>query len=205
MPWYILFTPPYKWISVTSSLTPVSPSLLPPPLPIPLPPHLPLGILVHQQFSLVRPWEHHEAPVQHVHLLHGCPRTHDAIGRSERKVVEIWEQKQVKICPLVAIALASLHIPWCSGWRDVLVPGSGGLLISMVCIAMTLGPVKPSTMRRISGWLQYLNSVGSSWKSCSLVTARSLAPNSVFVIATSFMMVRPGTCGHGGNMAPDWL
>ena len=42
---------------------------------------------------------------------------------------------------------ACLHmwIPWCIGWREDLVPESGGLLMSMVCMAMISGPVKHST------------------------------------------------------------
>ena len=46
-------------------------------------------------------------------------------------------------------------VPWCMGWREVFCPVSGGLLISMVCMAMMSGPVKHSTYRRISGREQY--------------------------------------------------
>ncbi len=36
-------------------------------------------------------------------------------------------------------------VPWCMGCRELLEPGSGGLLMSMVCMAMMSGPVKHST------------------------------------------------------------
>ena len=55
-------------------------------------------------------------------------------------------------------------LPWCSGCLEDFDPGSGGLLMSMVCIAMMSGPVKHSTYWSISGSEQYWNNTGSCWR-----------------------------------------
>ncbi len=70
-------------------------------------------------------------------------------------------------------------------------PESGGLFISIVCIALMLGPVKHSTYFTISGKLQYWNSTGSSWYSWSFVTACSPSLNSDLQMATSRITTIP--------------
>ena len=55
-------------------------------------------------------------------------------------------------------------LPWWRGCLEDFDPGSGGLLMSMVCMAMMSGPVKHSTYWSISGSEQYWNNTGSCWR-----------------------------------------
>ncbi len=57
----------------------------------------------------------------------------------------------------------TIIVPWCSGCLLVFEPGSGGLLINIVCIAITSDPVKHSAYFRISGELQYWLRTGSNY------------------------------------------
>lgn len=54
--------------------------------------HLPLGIIVRLQGAFVCPGEHHQAAVVPVNVLHGRPRTDDAIAGSEGEVVQVLVQ-----------------------------------------------------------------------------------------------------------------
>src|SRR4029434_11141166 len=51
--------------------------------------HLPLGVVVLLQRALVGTGEHSEPAVLAGHALHGGPGAHDAVGWTEREVVQI--------------------------------------------------------------------------------------------------------------------
>ena len=86
--------------------------------------NLSFRIIMLFKSSLMSSWKYNQTTVSSVHFLHCCPSTHYSICRSEWKVIQILMER---------------------GCLEVLVPGSGGLLINMVWIDMMSGPQKHST------------------------------------------------------------
>ena len=62
---------------------------------------------------------------------------------------------------------------WCIGCLEVFLPESGGLLMSIVCIARMSGPVKHCTTSKTCGKVTNLESSSSHTKSWILLTRRS--------------------------------
>ena len=136
-------------------------------------PHLPLGVDMGEQLvALVCARQHYQTSILSVNRLHGSPGAHDEISRSKGEVVQVWgggrgggfkrsSNSSNQLHYTTPLTPDTGHIPWCRGWREDLEPGSGGLLISMVCIAIVSGPVKHSTYRSTSGREKYWLSTGS--------------------------------------------
>ena len=132
IPWYILLTPPLVKHSTLYHV-----------LYHQLVAYLPFWVAMRLKLSLVCSWYDYQTAILTVDLLHRCPRAHYPVSRSEWEIVEIW--KREKIAVIIMMMMAGTGIPWWRGWRLVLEPVSGGLLINIVCIAMMSGPVKHST------------------------------------------------------------
>jgi hypothetical protein len=108
--------------------------------------HLPFRIIMLQKYSFMRSRQNNKTSVSRCNGFHGCPSTDNLVSWAEWKVVQILVKQQVvKTGQKDHLNTENTENTWWRGWREVKRPVSGGLLISIVCMARMFGPVKHET------------------------------------------------------------